>query len=280
MIDNRFFGGFNWRDCIQQPSRHYFRRLDRELEHPHSLGIIRRLTFLSVRATDPSTIIAAAESRLMSDDVVSPLARLAGPAAIVAGALLTMSQVVMWTLHRADLVATVNTVTYKITMTAYFIGFFALMVALVALYQRQSLQAGTFGVVALCVAIAGTMDMASNMWFDGFVVPWIADVMPQTLAAPKRGTLVIAALSSYLLLPLGWLLFGIASFRAGVYPRILCVAVMIGGLISFGAGLPPYGIPLGLAVAALGVWCLAHPERRSVATASGAPIRPVRSASA
>ena len=56
--------------------------------------------------------------------------------------------------------------------------------------------------------------MAGNMWFDGFVVPWIADVMPQTLAAPKRGTLVIAALSSYLLLPLGWLLFGIASFRA------------------------------------------------------------------
>ena len=31
MIDNRFFGGFNWRGCIQQPSRHYFRRLDREL---------------------------------------------------------------------------------------------------------------------------------------------------------------------------------------------------------------------------------------------------------
>ncbi len=61
-----------------------------------------------------------------------------------------------------DLVATVNTITYKITMTAYFIGFFALMVALVALYQRQSLQAGTFGVVALCVAIAGTMDMASD----------------------------------------------------------------------------------------------------------------------
>ena len=49
------------------------------------------------------------------------------------------------------------------------------------------------------------------MWFDGFVVPWIADVMPQTLAAPKRGTLVIAALSSYLLLPLGWLLFGLAA---------------------------------------------------------------------
>jgi hypothetical protein len=93
----------------------------------------------------------------MSDNVVSPLTRLAGPAAIVAGALLTVSQLVIWTLNRADLVATVNSITYKITMTAYVIGFFALMVALVALYQRQALQAGTFGVVALCAAIAGTM---------------------------------------------------------------------------------------------------------------------------
>jgi hypothetical protein len=210
----------------------------------------------------------------MSDNVVSPLTRLAGPAAIVAGALLTVSQLVMLTLNRADLVATVNSITYKITMTGYVIGFFALMVALVALYQRQALQAGTFGVVALCAAIAGTMDMAGNMWFDGFVVPWIADVMPQTLAAPKRGTLVIAALSSYLLLPLGWLLFGIASFRAGVYPRILCVAIMIGGLISYGAGLPPYGIPLALAVAAVGVWCLVHPERRSVETTERLAVTP------
>ena len=54
----------------------------------------------------------------MSDNVVSPLTRLAGPAAIVAGALLTVSQLVMWTLNRADLVATVNSITYKITMTA------------------------------------------------------------------------------------------------------------------------------------------------------------------
>ena len=89
-----------------------------------------------------------------------------------------------------------------------------------------------------------------------------------------EGTLVIAALSSYLLLPLGWLLFGIASFRAGVYPRILCVAIMIGGLIGFGAGLPPYGIPLGLAVAALGVWCLARPVRRPVETTERIAVRP------
>ena len=61
----------------------------------------------------------------------------------------------------------------------------------------------------------------------------------------------------------GLALFGIASFRAGVYPRILCVAVMIGGLVSFGAGLPPYGIPLGLAVpqSGCGVWPIQYAAR-------------------
>jgi uncharacterized membrane-anchored protein len=59
----------------------------------------------------------------------------------------------------------------KITMASYVIGFFALMVALVAIYQRQAREAGTFGLVALCVAIAGTMDTAGNMWFDAFVGP-------------------------------------------------------------------------------------------------------------
>jgi hypothetical protein len=204
--------------------------------------------------------VAKSNQSAMSNQPVSPLSRLAGPAAVVAGALLTVSQLVMLTLVSTDRVALLNSTIYKLTMTSYVIGFFALMVALVAMYQRQAIQAGTFGVVALCAAIAGTMDMAGNMWFDGFVAPWVADVMPQTLDAPKRGTLVAAALSSYLLLPIGWLLFGIASFRAGVYPRILTVAIMVGAVISYGAGVPPYGIPLALAVAAVGVWCLAHPE--------------------
>ena len=48
---------------------------------------------------------------------------------------------------------------------------------------------------------------------------------------------------------------------------------MIGGLISYGAGLPPYGIPLALAVAAVGVWSLAHPERGPVETPSACPQR-------
>jgi hypothetical protein len=49
---------------------------------------------------------------------------------------------------------------------------------------------------------------------------------------------------------------------------------MIGGPISYGAGLPPYGIPLALAVAAVGVRCLVHPERRTVETTERLPATP------
>ena len=73
-------------------------------------------------------------------EVVSPLSRLAGPAAIVAGTLLTVSQLVMLTLDRTDRVAMLNSTIYKVSMAGYVIGFFALMVALVAMYQRQALR--------------------------------------------------------------------------------------------------------------------------------------------
>jgi hypothetical protein len=202
----------------------------------------------------------------MCNEANSQLTRLAGPAAVLAGALFTVTQLALLTLDPGDRVAASMTMIFQISMAGYVTGFFVLMIALFALYQRQAVRAGTFGVVALCVAIAGTMDMAGNQWFDGFVVPWLAEVAPDSFTAPKTGTIIVAALSSYLLLPLGWVLFGIASFRARVYPRILCVALMIGGIFGYAAGRAPFGIPLGVAVAALGVWCLTHSERSLVKT--------------
>ena len=52
---------------------------------------------------------------------------------------------------------------------------------------------------------------------------------------------------SVVLFSLGWMLFGLASLRARVFPRALSVAVVIGGLIGFQAAMPPWGVALGLA---------------------------------
>ena len=65
-----------------------------------------------------------------------------------------------------------------------------------------------------------------------------------------------AWLVSVVLFSLGWILFGLASWRARVLPRALSVAVALGGLIGFQAAMPPWGVVLGLAVAAVGVWLI------------------------
>lgn len=191
------------------------------------------------------------------------LVRLAGPAAIVAGSMITVSQLALLPLPRPADAVTLTSTTYVVAMIGYVVGFWILMIALIGAHLRQASRAGTFGLVAFCAAVIGTMDMAGNMWFDGFVGPWLADVMPAALDAPRNGTLVAGGLSSYVLMALGWLLFGLASLRAGVFPRAVSGGLVVAGVLSF-RPLPPFSIALGLAVAALGVWLVKDVGHRGV----------------
>ena len=85
-----------------------------------------------------------------------------------------------------------------------------------------------------------------------FAGPWIAEMAPQALVAEKAITLVVGALAAYLLFALGWMLFGIALLRAPIGPVAIPVAIIAAGALGFRSGLPPFGVPIGLAVAALG----------------------------
>ncbi len=59
----------------------------------------------------------------MSNEAISPLARLAGPAAILAGALITVTQLALLTLDRNDRVAASMTMTFKLSSAGYVTGF-------------------------------------------------------------------------------------------------------------------------------------------------------------
>ena len=135
---------------------------------------------------------------------------------------------------------------------AYFVAFVGLAVALVALYSQLAPRTGRFGLVAFVAALAGTMTQGGNMWFDGFAAPWLAAVAPQVFTAEKTITLQVGALAAYLLFALGWMPFGIAVLRARVVPVAIPVALVIAGALGYQSGLSPYGVPIGLAVAALG----------------------------
>jgi hypothetical protein len=205
----------------------------------------------------------------------SPLTIHAGPIAAAAGGLFTVVSVGSYLVtDHSDLVAMMTNPAFLIFSAAYAVSFPLLLIALIALYGRQAGQAGVFGVVAFCTAVVGTTGLAGDMWFEAFAMPWLTQVAPQVIGVPSSGSLLrVAWLVSVALFSLGWMLFGAASWRARVLPRGLAIGVAAGGLIGFQAAMPPWGVALGLAVAAVGIW-LIRQDRIAVrveAPGDGAP---------
>jgi hypothetical protein len=203
----------------------------------------------------------------------SPLNRHAGKVAVIAGGLFAVIHVVQFFVaDRSDLAAMVTDPVFMVVSAAYFVAFPLLLIALVALYWRQAGQAGLFGAVAFCTALVGTVALAGDMWFDAFAVPWLVEVAPAVISADRSGSLLLMGwLVSVVVFSLGWILFGLASFRSRVFPRALSIAVAIGGLVGFKAASAPWGVALGLAVAAVGVWLV---RRDSTAQPVPAPSAP------
>jgi hypothetical protein len=195
----------------------------------------------------------------MSD---SPLSRIAAPIAIVAGALVIVTRLVAALTvptDSGDLEAYVLTSTHAINSVASIMAFALLVLALVAAYDREARPAGTLGVVALGAAIVGTVFMAGDWWYEAFAVPRIAEVAPQVIDTFVGGRLLMGGVMSFALFGLGWVLFGIASMRARVFPAAISVAILVGGLLSgvpIGIAYLSGGVILGVAIVWLGAWMM------------------------
>jgi hypothetical protein len=188
-----------------------------------------------------------------------PLARIAGGAAMSAGGLIVVAQLgQLATFDRADLLATMADPLFRASSIGYAAAFAVLLVALAAVHLRQARAAGTFGLVGFIAATVGTMALGADMWFEAFCSPWLVEAVPQLLTLQKAVIWQAGYTSSFVLFALGWILFGISSLRAGVVPKAISLAIVLGGAIGFFAAQPPFGLPLGLAVAALGAWTARH----------------------
>ena len=205
----------------------------------------------------------------MSD---SPLARLAGPMALAAGVLMVVAQLIMLPFDPNDHVATSTDPAFQIGGVIYMGGFLALMLALIGAYHWGLHKVpGKFGLIAVVTAIVGTMMLGGDLWFETFAVPWIADVAPAALDEDPTTLIAIGAIASYLSFAIGWALFGIANYRAKVFPAAICTAIVIGGLIGFRALLSPTGIPLALAVGWMGVWMIRAKRLPEFSERTGTP---------
>jgi hypothetical protein len=191
----------------------------------------------------------------------SPLSSTAGPIALAAGGFLAATDLALLVLmNPQDRIAQMLDPVFRVVNASYFLAFVGLAVALVAVHGATAERTGRFGLVAFLVALTGTMAQGANMWFDGFAAPWLADVAPQVFTAERSVILQVGAMSSYVLFVLGWVLVGIALLRVRAVPVVVGLALVVGGVLGYGSGIPPYGVPIGLAVAALGGW-LVHTGR-------------------
>jgi hypothetical protein len=201
----------------------------------------------------------------------SALSRYAGPIVLIVGAYLAAIHLVLEFvfIRFSDLAVMLADPTFRVVNLAYAAAFPGLAIAACAAYDKQAREAGRFGLVALCAAIIGTVNLGANMWFEGFAVPWLAGEVPQILTAEKTLFWQVGYYSSYLLFAIGWVLFGLASLRARVFPRLISLAIVVAGIIGFLAARPPYGVALGLALLSLGIWMVR--TRRAAAT----PAQPI-----
>ena len=194
------------------------------------------------------------------------LMRLAGLSAVVTG----LCFILIGMFHQVNIPSSVTTDTWvNVHIFAVALGFFGLF-GMAGLYARQVEESGWMALAGFLL-LSVWMTLVSGFSFvEAFILPQLATESPKFVAA-ILGMLSGAASEIDLgVLPTLWnlsgplyivgpLLFGIATFRAGVLPR------WAGGLLALGAVLIPVGalvppeyqpevamVPVGLALVWLG----------------------------
>ena len=112
------------------------------------------------------------------------LARYGAPVAIVAGALMITTRLVILFTTPAEigpLKAYVLTTTHAVNGVVSILAFALLVIALVVLYEREAGSAGGFGALAFGAAVVGTMFMTGDWWYEAFAVPRLAEAAPDVI---------------------------------------------------------------------------------------------------
>lgn len=215
------------------------------------------------------------------------LIRWAGLAAMASGLLF----VVMQPLHPADVLASVTTTRWTIVhclgITMCFLG----LLGVTGLYARQVKETGWLGLAGyLLLSLFYALTMAFQ-FIEAFVSPRLATLSPTFVegllgianghaTGIDLGALPAVYSLTGIIYLLSGLLFGIATFRAGILPRwtggLLAAAVPVAPLA---VALLPHALaryaaaPMGLALACLGyaLWSEQREHAASTVAATGGP---------
>lgn len=195
----------------------------------------------------------------------STLMRLAGLSAMAAGIIFAAIQPI----HPPDFLPSVTTTAWATIMPVKLVMCLLFLLGFAGLYARQIEETGWLGLVGYLMLSLTWVIQTAFIFAETFILPVLAVPSPQFVESflgivnGFPGEMNIGALPAIygvagLLYMLGGLIFGIASFRAGVLPRWAAGLLAGAATVTPAAALLPHaiqrfaGIPVGLAVALLG----------------------------
>lgn len=195
----------------------------------------------------------------------STLMRLAGVSAALAG----LCFIVIGMFHQENIPSSVTTATWvNVHIFAFALGFFGLF-GMAGLYARQVEKTGWLGLIGFLLFTVWMTLVSGFSFVEAFILPGLATeslefvegflgMFSGTPSEIDFGVLPTLWNISGPLLIVGPLLFGIATFRAGILPRWAGGLLAISGLLIPTAALLPADLaprimlPIGLALAWLG----------------------------
>jgi len=199
-------------------------------------------------------------------------ARQAGIASLVAAALILVSQVSQLVLPMVISESFwIATQTLRVGLSL--VAMFALLIALTGIYAQQASATGKLGLVGYLTASLGTVLVAGDWWYEAFIGPMLRQQAPELLNTAISGSILIGAALTFVIFAAGWVIFALATFRAGVAPRGAAVLMLLGGIAGILTLISPFQVPLALAVGWMGLWLVRSDSRenqpaRSAATAT------------
>ncbi len=202
----------------------------------------------------------------------SNLIRLSGLAAVVAGLLLTIGDLLSFATEPENLSEWATMPSYFFVWFLYLLSGVLLLVGLVGLYAYQSEAAGILGLVGFVGAFSGTALVLGAIWAQLFVAPFLAVQSPGALDTEPTGSLAAGFTLSFALLAVGWLLFRIAALRARVYPQVAVIVLIIGAVVGF-LPIPLTELVLNVAVVWLGLSLLSRRGASAAPATAGAHPR-------
>jgi hypothetical protein len=236
-----------------------------------------------VNTNRETAIIKESKMKITAPKII----RWSGLAAIVAGLIFAGIQPI----HPTDALSSVNTTAWAIITPLKTVMCLFFLVGLTGLYARQVEKVGWPGLIGfLLFGLSWAVNLV-YIFAEAFILPPLATAAPKFAQDFIFGVITGRATESNLgALPtlfalngifylLGGLLFGVATFRAGILSRVPAGLLAVTATLTPLAALFPHeiqryaGIPVGLAVAWLG-YSLWSERREQASEAVAATVNP------